>query len=83
MRIVLNRECLETPLPHMTASAIATVMTANMSCQQPLHPPAQIHVAIGPQNEMDMIGHQTNSQYIQWQARTGFRNQTNKRLIIR
>ena len=79
---MLNRKCLETPLPHMTARAMSAVITANMRGQQPLHPATQVPIAIGLQNKMDMVGHQAGSQNIQRQTNARLTDEPNERLII-
>ena len=42
----------------MPAAMVMTVVTADVSGHQPLHPPAEITVLVRPQNQVKMIGHQ-------------------------
>ena len=62
MIVLLNREGLESTLPDMSAGVVMLLIPANMSRQQPVNPPAQVPIALGPKHQMEMIGHQAVSQ---------------------
>lgn len=63
MVVFLHHKRLESPLPHVTGTLIMPMITANMSRHQPLHPGTQVPIAIRPQHQMKMVGHQTPGYY--------------------
>lgn len=58
MHILLNRERLTAPLPHMPAAAVGAVIPADVRRQQPLHPAAQVLIGPGPDRHMKVGRHQ-------------------------
>jgi hypothetical protein len=57
MRILLDRESLESALPDSPRCPVAEVVPTNVGCQQPLHPEAQVTVFARPEHEVEVIGH--------------------------
>ena len=58
MPVVLAEECLEPPLPDRPAGAVLAPIPPHMLRQEPLHPARQVAVAVRPQDQVEMIGHQ-------------------------
>jgi hypothetical protein len=58
MLIIEDGKGLESPLPDMAAMMIVAQVTTNMSRHQPMHPAAEIPVAMWPENEMEVVWHQ-------------------------
>ena len=50
-----NRESLEAALPNMAARAVEPVIATYMSRQEPLRPPAEISIGVGPQCKVKVI----------------------------
>ena len=59
--VFLDRKRLETPLPDVPARMVVTMVSPHVRGHQPLHPSAQIAVAVRPQHQMKMVGNQTPS----------------------
>jgi hypothetical protein len=66
--ILLDRKCLEPPLPDMAAASVVAMVAADVGSHQPLHPPAQVAVRSGSQHQMKVIGHQAIAQDVHGQA---------------
>ena len=56
--VLLNREGLEPSLPDMPRGVVVTLVPANVSGQQPVHPGSQVAIGQGPKGQVEMIGHQ-------------------------
>jgi hypothetical protein len=61
MVVLFNRESLEPPLPDMAAAPVTLAVTVHVSCQQPLHPRTQVAIAIRPQHQVEVVGHQAKA----------------------
>src|SRR5437773_9521614 len=67
----LRNEGLEAPLPNVTVAPVDFAIAANMSGQEPMHPPAQVAVAFRPESQVKMVGPQTIGQDSHLDASTG------------
>ena len=82
MVVFLDRECLETPLPNMTAALVDFAIAANMDGQEPMHPTAQMAVMFGPKSQMKMVGHQAIGQHPHFDPSAGLPNKANEGVEI-
>jgi hypothetical protein len=82
MRVLLDRKRFEPPLPHMTTRVVPPVIPSNMRRQQPLHPPAEFPIEIGPQGQVKMVGHQTVRQYSHRDSLGGIAQELDERLVV-
>jgi hypothetical protein len=82
MVVFLNRERLESPLPYMTAGAVAPVITPHVRCEKPLHPSAQVAIRVRPQSKMKVIRHNAVSNHSHRHPLAAQSNQIKKSLII-
>ena len=64
MFIALNRKALKPTLPDMAAGSVMFVITAHVACQQPLHELTQCGLVSRFDNEMKVIGHQTETKQL-------------------
>lgn len=62
MLVFLDWECLESPLPDVSARLVMTMVSADMRCQEPLHPSAEVAVARRPEHQMEVVRHQAIAQ---------------------
>jgi hypothetical protein len=58
MLVALNGKGLEPPLPDVPAAVVVPVIPPDMAGEQPLHPAPQVAVAVRPQDQMEMVGHE-------------------------
>jgi hypothetical protein len=58
MPVVLDRERLETTLPHVTAMAVMLQVSPHVRRHQPLHPARQVSIPMGHDNQVKMVPHQ-------------------------
>jgi hypothetical protein len=59
MFVILNRKRLESSLPDMSAPLVVAMVSTNMRRQQPLHPTAEITIAMRPEKQVKMVCHET------------------------
>jgi hypothetical protein len=57
MVVVLNGERLEPSLPDMGTGPALAVISPGVSHKQPLHPTAQVPVALRADNHVEVVGH--------------------------
>lgn len=57
MIVVLDDKALVSPLPDMTAGAVMSVITADMTCHQPLHPFGKLIGMLRLDEQMEMVWH--------------------------
>ena len=79
---MLDGKGLKPALPYMATGVMPSMITANMGCQEPLHPTTQITVFMRPESQMKMIRHQTIGQHAHWCPLTCFIQQCGKRFIV-
>ncbi len=60
--ILLNRERLESSLPYVAARMIVLVVTPHVRGHEPLHPLAQLAILPRPNNQVEVVRHQTVGQ---------------------
>jgi hypothetical protein len=65
MVVVLNGERLEPSLPDMATGSVLAVISPGVSHKQPLHPTAQVPVALRADNQVEVVGHQAVPEDIQ------------------
>ena len=58
MIVFLNGEGFEAALPNMTGQAVSHVVTAAVGGQQPMDPGGQVVRVGGPEDEVEMVGHE-------------------------
>ena len=83
MLVLLNRESLKSPLPHMTATSIMPMIPPHMGRQKPLHPSPQTPIPIWPEPKMKVIRHDAIGQHPHGNVLTRKPNQFNKRLFLK
>ena len=59
--IGMHRKRFESPLPDMAAAFIISMVTANVRRHEPLHPATQVSIFMRPQQQMEMVCHQTKT----------------------
>ena len=72
MAVLLNGEAFETPLPHMSMTAVVPMIAADMTGHPPLHEGAERGFRHRLHDEMKMIRHQTEAQ--EFDGMFGFRS---------
>ena len=82
MFILLDGKGLEPALPDVTTGLIASPVLTDMRGQQPVHPAAEIAIVIGPQGQMEMIGHQAISQHAHRRALAGLGQEGDEGLVV-
>jgi hypothetical protein len=60
--VLLDRKGFEPALPNMTATAVLFAVATDMGGHEPVHPVAEVAVALGPDGQVKMIGHQAEGQ---------------------
>jgi hypothetical protein len=58
MFVLLNGKRFEPSLPDVPARGIVAMIAADVRRQEPLHPAAQIAILPGPDDQMEMVGHE-------------------------
>jgi hypothetical protein len=58
MLVIQYGKSLESSLPDMAAVVVVTQITTDMSRHQPVHPTTEVAIAMWPENEMEVVGHQ-------------------------
>jgi hypothetical protein len=58
MLVALDRKGLEAALPDMPAAVVVPMIAADVAGEQSLHPTAEVAVAVRPEDEMEMVGHE-------------------------
>src|SRR5262249_16113752 len=76
------REGLEAALPDVAAGVVVLVVAANVGGQQPLHPGAEVAVVVGPEGEMEVVGHQAIAQEAQRQPFAGLAEELDEGPLI-
>ena len=66
MLIILNGKGLKSSLPYVTTPLVVQMIPTHVSGHQPLHPPTQITISMGPEHEMKMVGHQAVADQSDW-----------------
>src|ERR1035438_2510204 len=82
MLVLLDRKRLETPLPDVSAGMVVAMVSPHMRSQQPLHPAAQVAIAVRPQHQMKMVGYQTPSEHPHRQPLSSLLHQIEKRNVV-
>jgi hypothetical protein len=71
MNVILDRKRLEAPLPNVPGGPVATSMPLDVTIQESLHPRAQVTILTRPEDEMEVIWHQTESEHAHFDHFTG------------
>ncbi len=82
MVVLLDREGFESTLPDVSAGMVMFLVPANMSRQQPVNPSAQVPVLPGPENQVEMVGHQAEGQDPHGTAECRFSHHVEERVKI-
>ncbi len=56
--VLLHGEGLEAALPDVAAAAILLAVAADVGGHEPVHPGAEVGIAVGPDGTVEVIGHQ-------------------------
>jgi hypothetical protein len=89
MLILFDREGLESALPKVSARLMVFVVTPNVRGAKPLHPVAEIAVAVRPKHQVKVVGHQATTEHAHGHfdggVRDGFHESldTNLRILTR
>jgi hypothetical protein len=62
MLVFLDRKRVRPPLPNMPAESVVPVVAARMRGEQPVKPVGQVVVSLGPEHDMEVVGHQAPAQ---------------------
>ncbi len=81
--ITFDGERFETALPDMPARVVVAEIAPDMRSEQPMHPSAQIPVALRPKGEMEMIRHQAIRQEAHRHPNRRLRHDLDKGSVIR
>lgn len=82
MFVVLDRERLEPALPDVSAMGIMPEIAPNVRRHQPLHPPREVAVAVGPQDEVEVVGHQAVGEQSHGQPQTRLADDAEEGLVV-
>jgi len=82
VRVLLNREGAEAALPDVAATAMAAVVAADVAGEQPLHESAEVAIAAGPEDEVEVIGHQAEGGHAHGQALAAGGEQVEKGAVV-
>jgi len=63
MVIILDRKSLESALPDVPRRVVMALIAADVRGQQPVHPATEVAVSRGPDDQVEMIGHQAEGQH--------------------
>jgi len=64
MAVLLNRKTFESALPHMPMTPVVLVVSPNVTCHPPLHEGAQRRFGGLLHDQMKMIRHEADAQYL-------------------
>ena len=73
---------LETSLPDVPGRMVVAMVLPHVRGHQPLHPLAQVAIAVGPEHQVKMVGHQAPGKHPHRQPLARFHHQIEKRDIV-
>jgi hypothetical protein len=82
MFVLLDRKSLKTALPDVPAAMIVLAVTPYVRVEQPVHPPAQVAILGGDNDQVEVVGHQAKAQNGKGNFNTGMGHRFKKGLII-
>lgn len=82
MAVLLNRKTFEAALPHMPMTSVMAMIAADMAGHPPLHERAQGCISHGLHDQMEMIGHQAEAEYLDGMPHFGGGEQVEKGGVI-
>lgn len=82
MRIFFNRKGLKAPLPDMARGTVALVVAPYVGRQQPLEVTREVALGPRPQDQMKVVGHETEPQQAHRHTLTGFLEQCQKGPVV-
>ncbi len=77
--IGLDGKRLESPLPDMATALVMPMITANVRRHEPLHPATQVPILMRPQQQVEMVCHQTKTCQPHRHVFMSFSHETHKR----
>lgn len=82
MAVLLNRKTFEAALPHMTVAPVMAMVAADVAGHPPLNEEAEGCIGGGCHDEMEMIGHQAEAQYLDGMPGVGRAEQVEKIVVV-
>lgn len=79
MLVLLDGKGLEAALPNVPAATVVSMIAPHVRREQPLHPTAEVAVAMRPEHQMEMVGHQHVTKNPQRQPLVRLRHQVGSR----
>ena len=80
--VLLDREGLEPALPDVAAAVVVLVVTAHVGVLQPVHPAAEIAVAVRPHRQVEVVGHEAVGQDGHGDLDAGVPDGLEERLVV-
>jgi hypothetical protein len=82
MLVALRGECLESSLPHVPAAAVSPVVAPDVAGHKPLHPAAEVGIALRPEDEMEVVRHEGEPQNRHGEALAGEVEEIDEGLVV-
>jgi hypothetical protein len=82
MAVLLNRKTFEAALPHMAVTVVVPMVAADVAGHPPLHERAQGRNSRGLHDQMKMIGHQAEAEYLDGMPGFGSGEQVEKGGVV-
>ena len=82
MVVFRDRERFEPPLPHMPRGAVVAVLAAGVRREKSLHPVPEVAILMGPEYQMEVVGHQAIAQQIHRQTLASVDHRLDEGVII-
>ena len=82
MFVLLYGEGFEAALPDVTRATMAFVVTADVCGEEPLHPAGEVTVLAGPEDEVEMVGHEAVAADAHGEAFAGEGHEIDEGLIV-
>ncbi len=72
----------EPALPDVAAAPVAAAVAVHVGGQQPLHPGTQVVVAAGPEDEVEVVGHQAKADQPHRDAGAGLAEEADEAVVV-
>ena len=82
MIVRLNRERFESSLPDMAGRVVVAMVSTDMRSRQPLHPPAEVAIALWPKHQMKMVRQKAITEQPHRRPLAGLFHQLQERRIV-
>ena len=82
MLVLLDGEGFEAALPDVAAAPVTLAVAMHVGRQEPLHPGAEVVVAPRPEDEVEVIGHQTKADQPHRHAGAGLTEEPDEAMVV-